>query len=388
MTTLHLETEIARVAARRLSQDGQALSAELRALRNALGVLDESWQGGGQEEFDADASDLLRSLDAQSEAILYLTARLQREIQEWEETDQRGAAALHGVRSAATYYAGLGLPFAGGAAGSSSLWQSILPMFTAVSITSFLSGLPTWLDSLLECFFPPPTLISPIPEGADEVQPGELSRLIEREFSEQPPAVPGNQSQEAAPATPSAQVAPPSSPAAGYDVYYDIQPKSQGTLYGNAACLPTSMSMVMEYYHSKNSVNSTASPSDLLDMLDPGDGTRGNGVGLDKLNDDLAELGYSSDVRTGSMDDLNAALREGPVIVNTRVGLIKTSVRDITPNGSVNHALLVKAINANTILVNDPWGGAEKTFSRKTFEQIWKGGGNYMVIVRPQGSAP
>lgn len=119
-------------------------------------------------------------------------------------------------------------------------------------------------------------------------------------------------------------------------------------------------------------------------MLDPGDGTPGGGITLDKLNDDLAELGYASTVRTGSMEDLEAALREGPIIVNVRIGLVDLPTRDITLTGSYNHSILVKAINAHTVLVNDPWSGVEKTFSRQAFEHIWKAGGYYMIIIRPQ----
>jgi len=147
------------------------------------------------------------------------------------------------------------------------------------------------------------------------------------------------------------------------------------------------MSMALDHFHAQNPANQTASPNDLIGMLDQGDGTLGNGVGLDKLNDDLGELGYNSTVRTGNMDELGNALNDGPVIVNSKVGLVSAPARDILPNGSTNHSILVKAINSDSVVINDPWSGAEKILPRATFEQMWNGGGNYMVIVRPQGSA-
>jgi uncharacterized protein YvpB len=173
------------------------------------------------------------------------------------------------------------------------------------------------------------------------------------------------------------------SPTTQYDTYYDVPIKSQGTAYGSAACLPTSISMVMDYYKTQNANNNTASPDDLIKMLDKGDGTYGNGIGLDKMNDDLSEMGYESTIKSGNMDDLAEKLKEGPVIVNAGVKLVSNPARDITQAGSTNHSILVKAINNDSVVVNDPWSGSEKSFSRELFEKMWSNGQNYMVIVRP-----
>jgi len=384
MTTLHLLPETGHQTASTLKQNSVAMLDEAQSLRRALQSLETSWQGGGQVEFAAQTSALLRQLQTQADALQLLVDRLEREITEWEQTDQRGAATFRGSSSLAAFYARLGIPFAGGASGSPFLGQSILPMFTAISTMPFLSGLPAWLNSLLEKFFPPPTILSPIAETPAVTSP--FGKLIEESQPATPPALSqGDASQSGVEG--SAQVAPPPSPTESASVSYNIPPLSQGTLYGSAACLPTSMSMVLDYYHSKNPANATASPSDLRNMLDPGDGTKGKGIGLDKLNDDLGELGYNSTVSAGNMDGLESALQSGPVIVNSQVGLVSVPARDITPNGSTNHAILVKAISAESVVINDPWSGTEKVLPRAAFEQMWNGGGNYMVIVRPQGSA-
>ncbi|MFZ5903235.1 MAG: C39 family peptidase [Chloroflexota bacterium] len=372
MTTLHLLPTTGHQTASTLKQNALAMFDEAQLLRRALQSLEMSWQGGGQEQFAAQAKALLRNLETQADALQILANRLEREVTEWEQTDQRGASAFRGSSSVAAFYARLGLPFTGGASEFPFLGQAILPMFTAISTMPFLTGLPAWLNSLLDKFFPPPTIVSPIPEGTVPETPGVASPF-------------GKLLEEAPPATPPAQAAPPPSSVPAYAVSYNIPPLSQGALYGSAACLPTTMSMALNYYHSQNPANATASPSDLIGMLDQGDGTLGNGIGLDKLNDDLGELGYISTVSTGNMDGLESALQSGPVVVNSQVGLT-SNPRDITPVGSTNHAILVKAINAESVVINDPWSGTEKTLPRAAFEQMWNAGGNYMVVVQPQAA--
>jgi len=383
MTTLHLLPSTGHQTVSSLKQNSLAMLDEAQALRRALQSLETSWQGGGQEQFAAQANALLRKLQTQADTLQLLAERLEREVTEWEQTDQRGAATFGGSGGRAPFFMGYVFPFAGGSAGSSFLNRAVLPMFTALSVMPFISGLPAWLDSFLDRFFPPPTIVSPIAE-APAVEPGALKRLIDEKF---PPAQPPQATPPALSGVEgSAQTASPQSPSDGYDVYYDIPPKSQGVLYGSAACLPTSISMALDHFHAQDPANQTASPNDLIGMLDQGDGTLGNGVGLDKLNDDLGELGYNSTVSAGNMDELGNALNDGPVIVNSKVGLVSAPARDIQPNGTTNHAILVKAINSDSVVVNDPWSGTEKVLPRATFEQMWNGGGNYMVIVRPQGS--
>lgn len=367
MTTLHLQTETGYQTASAIKQNAAQALEEAQALQRAIQNLSSTWRGGAQAEFMYEANVVIRQLQNQIMLLQTLSERLQREISEWEEVDQRGASSLRGLGVISIFNSGVALPFAGGLGNSPFYNRAILPLFTALSVMPFLGNLPTWLNSFLDRFFQKPEIPSPITDGSTPT-----SRL-------------GELLKETPQTTAPTQVAP--SPADGYDIYYDIPPKSQGILYGSAACLPTSFSMVLDHYHSQNPANQTASPEDLLGMLDQGDGTVGSGVGLDRMNDDLAELGYQSTVRPGSMDDLNAALKEGPVVVNTKVGLLSSPARDIQPGGATNHAVLVKAINADTVVVNDPWSGAEKSIPRETFERMWTGGGNYMITVRPDGSA-
>ncbi len=369
MTTLHLLPSTGHQTAATLKQNALLLFDETQSLRRALQSLAMGWQGGGQEQFTAQANTLLRNLQTQADALQILAGRLEREVTEWEQTDQRGAAAFRGINPHAGNPAFPGVPITGGGSDVPLLSQPILPLFTAVSLAPLLSGIPVWLKSLLDKIFPPPEIVSPIPEDSG-VKPGALADLIRKKFD----------SQKAQTASSSAET----KPSEGYAVS-EIPPKAQGDLYGGAACLPTSISMALDYFHARNPANAAASPSDLIKMLDPGDGTSGGGVGLDRMNDDLAELGYQSSTRRGSMDDLSNALKSGPVIVNTGVTLT-SGPRDILPGGSTNHSILVKAIDAQSVIVNDPWSGTEKSFSREVFEKMWAGGANYMTVIQPQAA--
>lgn len=378
MSTLHLVPESAHQTAAFLRRQADVLSQAAQSLRRDVSRLQIAWQGGRSESFQAESQSLVRQIQAQAEALDLLACRLETEIQEWEAADGRGADSWRGLfRSALAW-----LPLSGGGAAPQ-------PLFAAFSLGGWLSGLPAWVKGWLERLFPPEPIHSPIPDEP-VVPKGRLyetmrkgfARLEQKQASSTAQIVQRLRIEEPAPsasASPTLAAKP-----SDYPIFYQIPPKSQGTLYGGAACLPTAASMVMDYYHAGNSNLKTASPSELIDMLDPGDGTSGSGIGLDRLNDDLSELGYSASVRSGSMDDLESALRSGPVIANVRVGLVSQPARDILPEGSYHHAVLVKGMNDKSVVLNDPWSGSEKVYSRAEFEKMWKNGGNRLIEVRPR----
>jgi uncharacterized protein YukE len=380
MTTLHLQTETGDSTALTLQHSSETLYIELESLRRVLQSMSLAWQGPASSQFQGEADTLLRQLLQQQSAIALLAERLQREIQEWETTDARGAAAFRSARLGGLWPGVWGsLPSSAGSGYMPLLFGALLPLTTALSVAPLLGGLPAWLSGLLERFFPPPAIISPLPDEPAAPEPGALHRLINEKLSA-PPA-------EATPsAQPAAQENPPAvAPGAGYDLYHQVPVKSQGALYGSAACAPTSVSMVLDYYHAQNPDLPAVAPETLISMLDSGDGTPGSGVRLDLMTDDLGEIGYTNvTVRMdGNYDDLSSALKDGPVIVTSGVKLIGGQARDIQQAGSTVHAMVVKGLNADSVLVNDPWSGAEKVFSRETFSQMWANGSNGMYVIRP-----
>jgi hypothetical protein len=234
----------------------------------------------------------------------------------------------------------------------------------------------------------PEKFLSPVPEDEPAIPKGRLAQTIlsglekaRREQEQKQATSSGRVIQSIEVDTPKERTQPPPD----FSIYHPITPQSQGDEYERAACFPTSVSMVLDYYHSRNPSNRFASRDDLIAMLDPGDGTKGKGVGLDRLNDDLSELGYTAITRPGSMDDLRNFLREGPVIVNLKVDLIgPPGSGDIRLGHTYDHSVVVKGMSDNAVLINEPWSGKEKVIDRATFEQMWGEGQNYMVIIRPQ----
>lgn len=387
MTTLHLLPENALDTARRLAGQAQQAQAELATLRSRLNQLHSAWQGGASDEFQAESAQLLRQLEAQVDQLAVLSARLQREVQEWEQVDQRGAAAL---RAGSPGFWGGTLPTAAG---------GLLPAVAVpVWVSSWLDGLPSWLREWVNRLFPPVSVPDPLVESPTPTGKTKLGELLEKTPEPTPVTPePAGVAEDPAPApvadTPPAPVAEPApaapvespAPSPAYENYHDVPAKSQGALYGSAACAPTSVSMVLDYFNAQDAARATASPEDLIKMLDRGDGTPGSGVSLHLMNDDLAELGYNK-VTVGvnaGMEALGEHLKEGPVIVTAGVKLIGGENRDIQQAGSTIHAMVVKGINAESVVLNDPWSGAEKVFPRATFEEMWTRGQQGFYVIRP-----
>lgn len=168
-------------------------------------------------------------------------------------------------------------------------------------------------------------------------------------------------------------------------VLYPVPIIAQDELYGNAACSPVSACMLLEYYHQLNPLNRTVSPQQLIAMLDPGDGTPGRGMSLSNVTDELLSLGYQniSEKVHATLDDLKAELIKGPLIVTVGVALTGLGQRRIQGPGNTIHAVVVKGINLDVIIVNDPWTGKELRFPLASFEIMWKLGLNGMYMIRP-----
>jgi predicted double-glycine peptidase len=353
---------------------------ELQSLLRAAKSLEAAWQSKSGDEFLIDATEVIRRLQMQYELLMVLAERVDREALEWEQADHNGAMAF---RASNTHFV-QALPisiFSGGPGVPSRFTSAVIPLFAGLSIGTLQGKLPGWLNSLLERFFPPTEIISPIAEGSASPQqtPSTTFGDLLKENPHQDTAPAASPSAE----IPSQQPAPPSAKE-GYDIYYDIPVQSQGALYGSAACLPTSLSMITGYYHARDSANQAISPEGLRNMLDPGDGTEGRGVTLDKLNDDLNELGYTN-VRNfqSDMDGLRKELSDGPVVANIGVKLVSSPSRALDGPGATNHSVVVRAVSANGVLINDPWSGSEIQLTQEQFSSMWSKGDHWLQTVRP-----
>ena len=363
MITLHMETDAVRALASQIKQAAEVMHAQMRAINGSAQSAD--WIGPSRDEFVAETQAIVRAIEAQADAGLTLAGRAEQETAEWEQA----AASLGGAGTAAF------TPFSGGGAWLALPFTALVPIFTYFTALPWLDGTPAWLRDLYQKFFPTPAAIpAPFPSV---MEPTLVSPALSSQST--PLGELANQ--------PSVTLQPAASSSAsrpGYETYYDIVPKSQGDEYGNAACLPTSFSMLTYYYHQQNPANKVASPHDLVQMLDPGDGTSGRGIGFDRLDDDLGELGYK-DVRyfQSDMSGLKNELKDGPLVVNVKVNLVSTPTRAVLDGNSYNHAMLVKGVSDSNVLVNDPWSGRELEIPSDQFERMWKNGDSWVHVLRP-----
>jgi uncharacterized protein YukE/predicted double-glycine peptidase len=392
MPTLHLEAERGHLTGQALRSSGSSLAACLQELASATRRLDSAWQGGDGPEFSFEMAALLRRLNDQQDELDLLATRLEREISEWENVDQRGASSWQGGRALAEWLAAqVSLPVAGGQTGGT--WPAsipILPLMTAISIGEFIGGLPAWLKDLLDKWFPAKPIISPLPDEDGQGKTGSFGDLLKKQPPTQPPATETGPSPEASGA---ATTVPPATttPAEKFDILYDVPAESQGNLYGSAACSPTSVSMVLNYFHNQDPNNQTVPPDKLISLMDKGDGTPGQGVSLTNLTDELDGLGYKhvSVQVNASLEDLKSQLQNGPVIVTAGVKIVGPGSatadvpRAVTGPGSTMHAMVVKGINADTVVVNDPWSGSEMRIPIETFSKMWSKGSGGLYAIHP-----
>ena len=102
------------------------------------------------------------------------------------------------------------------------------------------------------------------------------------------------------------------------------------------------------------------------------------------MADELGELGYRVEWKQASTEDLQAALKEGPVIVNAGVSLVSQPARDLGGPGGTMHAMVVKGLTGEgKVLVNDPWSGKELLLEADTFGRMWEKGQKWMYRIHP-----
>lgn len=296
-----------------------------------------NWLGPNREVFSFELQRVITSLLKQAEYGKTLANQIEREIQEWEQVSATFLESNYFTITAA----GGGL--------SSIVFLPLAPIYTFFTIFSNLNA-PNWVQEQINHLFNPtdtsPPLVENVASEATVIQ-DEDTNLGSK-----------------------------------YDNHYDITPQDQGSLYGNAACGPTSVSMIMDYYHKKDANNLNATPQEIISGLDQGDGTPGAGVSLSRLDDDIKEYGYQVSWQTSaSLDDLETTLKEGPVIIN---GMVDLKGQDIDiPGSQVNHSMVVKGISPEKVIINDPWSGTEKEIPTNDFQTMWDRSDNVLYIIRP-----
>lgn len=252
-------------------------------------------------------------------------------------------------------------------------FHPILPLHPDFDLIKGIE-VPDWLKKKLDRIFPPPEVVSPLPPDINKSSPPTPS-IEFGDLPKQEPSTVTNESNSTLPLS----------------ISHNVPTKSQGNLYGSAACAPTSVSMVLDYYHLQDNAHETSSPEELIAKMDLGDGTPGRGISLSNLTDELNDLGYHniSQKVDATFSDLQSVVQDGPVIVTAGVkiegpGTIKADVpRSLHGPGNTIHAMVVTGIGDAVVKVNDPWTGEQIEFSKTEFEKMWSRGSSAYYSIRP-----
>lgn len=251
-------------------------------------------------------------------------------------------------------------------------------------------SIPAWLRSVLDQVFKPAQIVSPIAEGQPASGFGELLKQspIITKAPETPPVNIPDANQQPVLQNP---VDDGMSSDKTHDVLYNVPIQAQGSVYHNAGCTPTSISMVLAYYNTQNPTNKLASAQQIIDISDANDRLSNKGMALTDLTDELNTLGYKNvNVQINAhYSDLQIAIKDGPVIVTTGVnltgdGIINSSgPRTLVGPGNIIHAMVVTGIGNDQVVVNDPWSGTQVEISKETFEKMWAHGSGGMYSIKP-----
>lgn len=335
MTTLHMETDSVRLFAQQIRQTTAQTEELANYTMHSMSNMD--WIGPSREEFGIELQRLITNLLAQADHGRILANRVERETQEWEQVSATFLKSNYSVITAA-----------GGGVSIMNFWY-LAPTYTLFTIFNNLNA-PDWVRDQIGNLFNPTTAAPPITENVAPEPAPPPSEEINLENND--------------------------------DSYYNITPQDQGNLYGSAACGPTSVSMIMDYYHQKDAHNLNATPQEIISGLDKGDGTLGSGISLSRLDDDIQEYGYQVNWQTSaSLDDLKKTLKEGPAIIN---GMVDLKGQDIDiPGSQVNHSMVVKGISPEKVIINDPWSGTEKEIPINDFQTMWERSKSVLYVIRP-----
>lgn len=359
MTTLHMQTEDVLEMARQVRLFMEEYRGKVSDLNASSQGMD--WIGISADEFRSEIQYVMQLLEKQIDVATTLAERVEREVTTWEEC----SATLNGTMPSIAVISGGGYLSAG-------LLLMLPPIFSRLLPGPPAAGWTTWLSKLYQQLFHQEDLPGPVEETKNS--PGTTTALGTLHEQDPNSGVASQTSQPAAPAKLHGE----------YETYFDVTPEYQGNAYGRAACLPTSLSMITNYYHAKDPANRAVSPDDLVGMLDPGDGTKGKGVGFDRLTDDLHEVGYTHvETFQSNMSGLGNELKQGPVVVNVKADLFSLPERSIKEGNGYNHAMVVKGLSSDHVLVNDPWTGKEINLPRDEFERMWKSGDQWLQTIRP-----
>ena len=89
MTTLHMDTEVARKTATALRGLEESLSGEVKQMKGQVNNLVTShWQGNSATQFDGEFQEWMGKANLEFGELIELASRLEAEIKNWEDAAQ------------------------------------------------------------------------------------------------------------------------------------------------------------------------------------------------------------------------------------------------------------------------------------------------------------
>jgi len=369
-----MQTETVRATARQMAHTGEQAASAVQSLGRAVQGLQSSWKGGSSEEFGLEAQDLLRRLNAQTDYLLELAGRVEREATEWEETDRQGIAAA--------------------GAGASALSAKVLPILTFSSITTFLATLPAWLSSFLNRFFPSEPIISPVPDEQTVVSPpvtqptppsetkSKLGELLEKAEKDRQEKEKLEQAQNESEAKKQEEASKPE-----YIKDYPARADDGTYLVGQEkkdSCSMASTKMALQRAGVDVTESDLRSASSKLD-----DGYENNdskwGTNPSTL-DDLVNTKYGEKATAEYKDPGSQSVSDLDTATNDSKGVVVSVKNSEWFGSSKAHSVTVVDVTTENgkqvVLVNDPWPpgeGKRLAIPADDFNQAWYGDAMYVT---------
>jgi len=97
MQPIHVEPDQLYCSARMLWQGHLDVTDQIYALRAAMYRLEMAWQGADADEFAAEMSGLLQSLNDRAAELVSMGLTLSHQGEMWDESDQRWAWNYHNM---------------------------------------------------------------------------------------------------------------------------------------------------------------------------------------------------------------------------------------------------------------------------------------------------
>lgn len=141
------------------------------------------------------------------------------------------------------------------------------------------------------------------------------------------------------------------------DLVYNDQP----TEYG---CVPTSVSIITDYWNKKDSSNPTKTAQEFLDLNAAQKEFDAKGMSPTDIHDELSRMGYVAEDHTNTnFDQLREAVKASPVLA-----IVKLNLKE----AGANHAVVVTNISEKgDVAINDPWTGKSHTYTQEQFTKSW-----------------